>query len=90
MSEYKQQVIDFFDKRTAYDAEGDSHPNEAKKLLAFAPIKAGQTILDLATGTGLVAMPSVMLRKSLLRRKSHPWGRASNGKVMVRSQLIIC
>ena len=56
MSEYKQQVIDFFDKRTAHDAEGDSHPNEAKKLLAFAPIKAGQTILDLATGTGLVAI----------------------------------
>jgi len=56
MSEYKQQVIDFFNSRTAYDAEGDSHPNEAKKLLEFAPVKAGQTILDLATGTGLVAI----------------------------------
>ena len=56
MSEYKQQVIDFFNKRTDYDGEGDSHPNEAKKLLEFAPVKAGQTILDLATGTGLVAI----------------------------------
>ena len=56
MSEYKQQVINFFDKRTAYDAEGDSHPNEAKKLLEFAPVKAGQTVLDLATGTGLIAI----------------------------------
>ena len=56
VSEYKQQVIDFFDKRTAYDEEGDSHPNEARKLLEFAPVKAGQTILDLATGTGLAAI----------------------------------
>ena len=60
MSEYKQQVIDFFNSRTDYDAEGDSHPNEAKKLLEFAPtIKAGQTILDLATGTGLIAIAAV-------------------------------
>ena len=56
MSEYKQQVIDFFNSRTDYDGEGDSHPHEAKKLLEFAPVKAGQTILDLATGTGLVAI----------------------------------
>ena len=56
MSEYKQQVIDFFNKRTAYDKEGNSHRNEAKKLLEFAPVKAGQTVLDLATGTGLVAI----------------------------------
>ena len=56
MSEYKQQVIDFFNSRTDYDGEGNSHPNEAKKLLEFAPVKAGQTILDLATGTGLVAI----------------------------------
>jgi len=42
MSEYKQQVIDFFNQRTAYDLEGDSHPYEANKLLEFAPnIKDG-------------------------------------------------
>ncbi|MEL7008338.1 MAG: methyltransferase domain-containing protein [Cyanobacteria bacterium J06588_4] len=56
MNEYKQRVVDFFDRRTAYDAEGDSHPHEAKRLLEFAPLKTGQTILDLATGTGLVAI----------------------------------
>jgi len=57
MSEYKQQVINFFDKRTAYDSEGDSHPYEADKLLEFADdLQDGQTILDLATGTGLVAI----------------------------------
>jgi ubiquinone/menaquinone biosynthesis C-methylase UbiE len=57
MSEYKQQVINFFDQRTAYDLEGDSHPYEANKLLEFAAdIQDGQTVLDLATGTGLVAI----------------------------------
>jgi ubiquinone/menaquinone biosynthesis C-methylase UbiE len=57
MSKYKQQVINFFDQRTAYDSEGDSHPYEANKLLEFAAaIHEGQTVLDLATGTGLVAI----------------------------------
>ena len=56
MDDYKQQVIDFFDRRTAYDAEGDSHPNEAKRLLEYVPLESGQTVLDIATGTGLVAI----------------------------------
>ena len=56
MSDYKQQVIDFFNSRTTYDTEGDSHPQEARRLLDYVPLKLGQTILDLATGTGLVAI----------------------------------
>ncbi len=56
--DYKQKVIDFFNYRTAYDDEGDAHPKEAKRLLAYMPPKSGQTILDLATGTGLVAIPA--------------------------------
>lgn len=36
---------------------GDSHPYEANKLLEFADdLQDGQTVLDLATGTGLVAI----------------------------------
>ena len=58
MSDYKQKVIDFFDSRTAYDNEGDSHPREAKQLLEYVTVESGQTILDLATGTGLVAIPA--------------------------------
>ena len=54
--EYKQQIIDFFDRRTAYDAEGDSHPQEAQRLLNYVAIDRGQTILDIATGTGLIAI----------------------------------
>lgn len=57
MSQYKQHVIDYFNRRTAYDSEGNSHPYEASKIIEFAPdIRDGQTVLDLATGTGLVAV----------------------------------
>ncbi len=55
--DYKQRIIDFFNSRTTYDSEGRGHPEEAKRLLDFVPIQPGQTILDLATGTGLVAIP---------------------------------
>ncbi|MGL6339258.1 MAG: methyltransferase domain-containing protein, partial [Waterburya sp.] len=53
---YQQQVIDFFNSRTTYDAEGDSHPREAKRLLEYVALESGQNVLDLATGTGLVAI----------------------------------
>jgi arsenite methyltransferase len=56
MNKYKQQVIDFFNSRTTYDAEGDSHPQEAQRLLNYIPLKSGQTVLDIATGTGLIAI----------------------------------
>ena len=56
---YKQRVIEFFNGRTAYDDEGDSHPNEAKRLLDYVPLSSGQSVLDIATGTGLLAIPAV-------------------------------
>ena len=56
MESYKQQVINFFERRTNYDCEGSHHPAEAKKLLEFIPLQLGQQVLDLATGTGLVAI----------------------------------
>lgn len=58
MLNYKQQVIDFFNKRTTYDQEGQKHPREAKLLLNSVPIISEQKILDMATGTGLVAIPA--------------------------------
>ncbi|MDJ0676118.1 MAG: methyltransferase domain-containing protein [Calothrix sp. MO_167.B42] len=56
MNEYKQQVIAFFNRRTAYDQEGERHPKEAKKLLDLVPVEEGQKILDIATGTALLAI----------------------------------
>lgn len=58
MDDYKQQVSEFFNRRTAYDLEGSRHPHEANLLLESIPLQKGQRILDVATGTGLVALPA--------------------------------
>ncbi|MBD1898910.1 methyltransferase domain-containing protein [Trichocoleus sp. DQ-A3] len=59
MNSYKQQVIEFYNSRTAYDfEEGTRHLLEANLLLEFVPIQKGDKILDVATGTGLVAIPA--------------------------------
>jgi arsenite methyltransferase len=54
---YKQKVTNFFNNRTTYDFEGNGHPENAQRLLDFVSVRSGQTILDIATGTGLVAIP---------------------------------
>ncbi len=59
MDSYKQQVIELYGSRTAYDQEeGTRHPRDANLLLESVPIEKGQKILDIATGTGLVAIPA--------------------------------
>lgn len=59
MDGYKQQVIEFFNRRTAYDQEsGTQHPHEANLLLESVQVRQGQRVLDIATGTGLVAIPA--------------------------------
>lgn len=57
MDDYKQQVIELYNSRTTYDCEpGTRHPLEAHLLLEFVPLQKGDKILDMATGTGLVAI----------------------------------
>ncbi|MFM2063029.1 MAG: hypothetical protein RLZZ507_2699 [Cyanobacteriota bacterium] len=61
MDNYKQQIIEIFNSRTAYDQEkGSHHPREAILLLESIPLQQGQKILDIATGTGLVAIPAAL------------------------------
>ena len=55
---YQQRIVDFFNSRTGYDSEGRGHPENARRLLDYVNIRLGQTILDLCTGTGLVAIPA--------------------------------
>ncbi|MEH2176091.1 class I SAM-dependent methyltransferase [Nostoc sp.] len=59
MDIYKQQLKEFYGSRTTYDHEKDTrHPLEAKLLIEFVGLHPGQKILDVATGTGLVAIPA--------------------------------
>lgn len=61
LDEYKQQVADYFDRRTNYDSESEFHPTLAHRLIERANIREGQTILDIATGTGLVAIEAAQI-----------------------------
>ena len=54
MNKYKQQIIADFNSRTEYD--NDFRYRFAKPLLELAQLKPGQKVLDIATGTGIVAI----------------------------------
>ncbi|MGB6297187.1 MAG: class I SAM-dependent methyltransferase [Rivularia sp. (in: cyanobacteria)] len=52
--EYKQQVTEFFNKRNSYD--DDFRFRLALALVDLVQLEKGQKILDVATGTGIVAI----------------------------------
>jgi arsenite methyltransferase len=51
---YKQEVIDFYNARTNYD--NDATRNRAIALFDYAIPFPGQSVLDIATGTGNIAL----------------------------------
>ncbi len=61
LKEYKQRIIADFDRRTNYDAAGEMHPRLARKLVELANLQPGQVVLDVATGTGLAAIPAAQM-----------------------------
>ena len=57
LDEYKQQVADFFNARTNYDSSELAN-RRASRFLELLQLEKGQNILDIATGTGLIAIPA--------------------------------
>lgn len=55
LNKYKQQLVADFNSRTDYD-RGRFYAPVADRLIEFARVQSGQTVLDVATGTGLVAL----------------------------------
>lgn len=53
---YKTEVINFFNSRTSYD--NDYTISRALPLLDLIPLQNGQKVLDVATGTGIMAIAS--------------------------------
>jgi ubiquinone/menaquinone biosynthesis C-methylase UbiE len=52
---YKQQILNDFNARTNYD-KADFKIRIAKRLISLVNLHSGQKVLDVATGTGLVAL----------------------------------
>ena len=56
-ADYKQRVAQQFDRRAPrYDCDNSYHPPLAARLVQLAALQAGESVLDVATGTGLVAL----------------------------------
>ena len=54
MNEYKQQIIDFYNGRDNYDSELTI--NRAVNLFKLVDLTGVQAVLDVATGTGIIAL----------------------------------
>lgn len=61
LDEYKQQVADLYSHRSSNYDDGDWHPRIAHRLVEYAQLSQGQQILDIATGTGMVAIEAAQI-----------------------------
>ncbi|MBD2774149.1 class I SAM-dependent methyltransferase [Iningainema sp. BLCCT55] len=57
---YKQQLLADFNSRTNYDS-GRFYAPVANRLIEFANMQTGQQVLDVATGTGIVALSAAQI-----------------------------
>lgn len=55
LNKYKQQILADFNSRPNYD-QANFKINIAHRLISLAKLQSGQKVLDIATGTGLVAL----------------------------------
>lgn len=56
LDDYKQEVADFYDRRSLTYDDNESLIQICHRLLEYAQVEAGQTILDIGTGTGHLAI----------------------------------
>jgi ubiquinone/menaquinone biosynthesis C-methylase UbiE len=66
MTTYRETILKMYNDRKLYDTEeGTQHPRQAEELVDASRLKAGDLVLDVATGTGLVVL------WPLLRQSAH-------------------
>jgi ubiquinone/menaquinone biosynthesis C-methylase UbiE len=61
LNDYKQQIAELYSRRSDTYDQGDWHPRIAHRLVELAKISRGQHVLDIATGTGMVAIEAAQL-----------------------------
>ena len=59
LSEYKQRIVTDFNSRSNYDNQW--RDRFANRLVELANLESGQKVLDIATGTGIVAIASAKI-----------------------------
>ena len=61
LNDYKQQIADLYSGRSLNYDNGDWHPQIAQRLVEYARLNPKQQVLDLATGTGMVAIEAAKI-----------------------------
>lgn len=61
LNDYKQQIADLYSGRSSNYDNGDWHPRIAQRLVEYAQLNPGQQVLDIATGTGMVAIEAAQV-----------------------------
>ncbi len=61
LNDYKQQIANLYSDRSANYDRGDWHPRIARRLVEHARLNSGQHVLDIATGTGMVAIEAAQI-----------------------------
>ena len=61
LDEYKQQIADLYSRRSDTYDQSEWHQQIAHQLVEYAQIGSGQQVLDIATGTGMVAIEAAQI-----------------------------
>ncbi|HEY9604617.1 MAG TPA: methyltransferase domain-containing protein [Allocoleopsis sp.] len=61
LNEYKQQIADLYSRRSLTYDESGWHAQFAHRLVELAQLCPGQHVLDIATGTGIVAIEAARI-----------------------------
>jgi cyclopropane fatty-acyl-phospholipid synthase-like methyltransferase len=61
LNEYKQGVADSYDRRSQTYDDSDWHVQICHRLLEYSQVRAGQTVLDIGTGTGHLAIAATQI-----------------------------
>ena len=61
LNEYKQGVADSYDRRSQTYDNSEWHVQICRRLLEYSQVVAGQTVLDIGTGTGHLAIAAAQI-----------------------------